>query len=57
MTNASHSRKLFASFSAFLVALGIVLLTAAGHAADAPTPFLDSGKPVDLWVVFKFNTK
>jgi hypothetical protein len=57
MTNASHSRKLFASFSGCLMALGIVLLTAAGHAADAPTPFLDSGKRVDWWFVFKFNTK
>lgn len=57
MTNASHSRKLLASFSGFLVALGIILLTAAGHAADAPTPFLDSGKAVDWWFVFKFNTK
>jgi hypothetical protein len=57
MTTASHSRKLLASFSGLLVALGIALLTATGHAADAPTPFLDSGKPVDWWFVFKFNTK
>jgi hypothetical protein len=28
------------------------------HAADAfaPTPLLETGKPVDWWFVFKFNT-
>jgi hypothetical protein len=28
-----------------------------GHAADAPTPFLEKGRSVDWWFVFKFNTK
>src|SRR5690242_15801278 len=40
-----------------LLVAGFVLLAAAAYAAEAPTPYLDNGKPVDWWFVFKFNTK
>jgi len=44
-------------FRAQLSILFLALTLFAAHAADAPTPYLDTGKPVDWWFVFKFNTK
>jgi len=49
------ARKIFASLFGSLLCLA--LLAGPGRAADAPTPYLDAGKPVDWWFVFKFNTK
>jgi hypothetical protein len=40
-----------------LVAIGFVLLVSAGWAADAPSPLLSAGHPVDWLFVFKLNTK
>ena len=34
-----------------------LILCAAGNAADAPTPLLAKGQPVDWWFTFKFNTR
>jgi hypothetical protein len=39
---------------------GLVLaqsLLASAARGQAPTPYLDTGKPADWWFVFKFNTK
>ena len=51
--SATSSRGLRAQLSILFLALSLF----AAHAADAPTPYLDAGKPVDWWFVFKFNTK
>ena len=42
-----------ALFSLTLFSLPIGNLS---YAADAPTPLLEKGKPVDWWFIFKFNT-
>jgi hypothetical protein len=55
MAITSFSRWKFAAFLWLL--LPLALHTGPGQAADAPTPYLDAGKPVDWWFVFKFNTK
>ena len=51
--SATSSRGLRAHLAILFLALKLF----AAHAADAPTPYLDTGKPVDWWFVFKFNTK
>jgi hypothetical protein len=40
-----------------VVAIGFVVLVSTGWAADAPSPLLSAGHPVDWWFVFKLNAK
>jgi hypothetical protein len=56
MSIMSRSRNLVAPLAALFFAASL-LLSAAGHAADAPAPLLAKGQLVDWWFAFKFNTK
>src|SRR6476659_1428355 len=56
-TEASMSATSSRGFRTQLSILFLALTLFAAHAADAPTPYLETGKPVDWWFVFKFNTK
>src|SRR2546429_3558851 len=57
MSVTLRPRTLLAPIAAALLAAGLFLSAAIGYAADAPTPLLAKGQPVDWWFAFKFNTK
>ena len=54
MSACSSLRGLLAPLFGLFLALS---LSATGAHGQAPTPYLDTGKPADWWFVFKFNTK
>ena len=52
-----RSRNRFTSLAPMVLSASLMFGAAVGYAADAPTPYIDTGKPVDWWFAFKFNTK
>lgn len=54
MSATASPRAILAPLFGLFLALS---LFAGGAQAQAPTPYLDTGKPADWWFVFKFNTK
>src|SRR2546421_3369660 len=56
MSFARLPRAAFLAVALFSLALFSLPVGNLSYAADAPTPLLEKGKPVDWWFIFKFNT-